>query len=96
MELKFHPEVARDIEKLDNGIKMMLKKQLLKLKENPGLGKPLGKRNAGDLSGCRKLIFASKKYRIVYEPREGYILVWAVDKRERMTCYRKAIRRKSP
>jgi len=83
MELKFHPQVKNDIESLDGSVKSKLKKKLKKIKKSPELGKPLGNKGSLNLSGCLKIYFGKKKYRIVYEIiDEEHIMVWSIGKRE--------------
>jgi len=67
MKLKFHSEVKNDIDNLDGSVKSRLKNTLNKIKRSPELGKPLGNKGSIDLSGCLKIYFHRKKYRIVYE-----------------------------
>ena len=94
MDLLFHPEVKNDINNLDGSIKKRLKKILKKIKRAPELGKPLGNKGDVDLSGCMKIYFYKKKYRIVYEVLEkDRVLVWAIGKREDEVVYMDAYRR---
>ncbi|PXV60905.1 mRNA interferase RelE/StbE, partial [Halanaerobium congolense] len=44
-----------------------LKSTLNKIKKSPELGKPLGNKSGIDLSGCLKIYFYRKKYRVVYQ-----------------------------
>jgi len=67
MKLKFHPEVKNDIDNLDGSVKPRLKNTLNKIKRSPELGKPLGNKSGIDLSGCLKIYFHRKKYRVVYQ-----------------------------
>lgn len=94
MELIFHPEVKNDIKKLDGSIKNRLKKTLKKIKRAPDLGKPLGNKSNMDLSGCLKVYFYRKKYRVVYEVLDtGEVIVWSVGKREAEVVYVNAYKR---
>ncbi len=88
MELVFHPEVKDDISSLDGSPKNRLKKILKKIKNAPELGKPLGNKGNIDLSGCLKIYFYKKKYRVVYEILEDdKVLVWSIGKREDEIVY---------
>jgi len=92
MELIFHPDVKDDIASLDGSTKNRLKKILKKIKNAPELGKPLGNKDNLDLSGCLKIYFYKKKYRVVYEILEdNRVLIWSIGKREdqkvKYVCY---------
>jgi mRNA interferase RelE/StbE len=94
MELLFHPEVKNDINNLDGSVKNRLKKILKKIKRAPKLGKPLGNQGNIDLSGCLKVYFYKKKYRVVYELIEtDKIIVWAIGRREEEVVYMDAYKR---
>ncbi|MGM0411156.1 MAG: type II toxin-antitoxin system RelE/ParE family toxin [Bacillota bacterium] len=94
MDILFHPEVKNDINILDGSIKKRLKKALKKIKRAPELGKPLGSKRDKDLSGCLKIYFYKKKYRIVYEIMENErIIVWSIGKREEEVVYLNAYKR---
>lgn len=94
MELIFHPEVKNDIASLDGSTKNHLKKILKKIKNAPELGKPLGNKSNIDLSGCLKIYFYKKKYRVVYEILEGdKVIVWSIGKREDEIVYITAYKR---
>lgn len=94
MELIFHPDVKDDIASLDGSTKNRLKKILKKIKNAPELGKPLGNKGNIDLSGCLKIYFYKKKYRVVYEILEDdKVIVWSVGKREDEIVYITAYKR---
>ena len=94
MKLKFHPEIKNDINNLDGSIKPVLKSTLNKIKKSPELGQPLGSKGDLDLSGCLKIYFHRKKYRVVYEILNGdEIMVWSVGKREDRIVYISAYKR---
>jgi len=94
MELVFHPEVKNDIASLDGSTKNRLKKILKKIKNAPELGKPLGNKGNIDLSGCLKIYFYKKKYRVVYEILEDdKVIVWSIGKREDEIVYITAYKR---
>lgn len=94
MKLKFHPEVKNDIDILDGSVKPRLKNTLNKIKKSPELGKPLGNKKGIDLSGCLKIYFHRKKYRVVYKIlNEGEVMVWSIGKREDRIVYLRAYKR---
>ena len=94
MELVFHPEVKDDIASLDGSMKNRLKKILKKIKNAPELGKLLGNKGNTDLSGCLKIYFFKKKYRVVYEILEDdKVIVWSIGKREDELVYITAYKR---
>ena len=94
MEMIFHPDVKDDIGVLDGSTKKLLKKILKKIKNAPELGKPLGNKGNIDLSGCFKMYFYKKKYRVVYEMlKEDKIIVWSIGKREDEIVYISAYKR---
>src|SRR5690554_5388 len=94
MELIFHPDVKDDIASLDGSTKNRLKKILKKIKNAPELGKPLGNKDNLDLSGCLKIYFYKKKYRVVYEILEdNRVLIWSIGKREDEIVYITAYKR---
>jgi mRNA interferase RelE/StbE len=94
MKLKFHPEVKNDINNLDGSVKPRLKSTLNKIKRSPELGKLLGNKSGIDLSGCLKIYFYRKKYRVVYEIlNEEEVMVWSIGKREDQVVYISAYKR---
>lgn len=94
MEIVFHPDIKEDIDDLDGSIKNRLKKIIKKIKRAPELGKPLGNKDDLDLSGCFKIYFYKKKYRVVYEILdENKIIVWSIGKREDEVVYISAYKR---
>lgn len=94
MKLVFHPEVIKDISKLDGNLKKFAKKALKKIKISPELGKPLANKGDIDLSGCYKIYFYKKKYRIVYGLlNDNKLFVWSIGKREDEVVYLNAYKR---
>ncbi len=85
-KILLHPEAAREINALDRSQQLLVLKQIHKLSQSPGNGKPLGNKQGLELSGYRKLYADRKKIRIVYSVVEEKILVKiiAVGKRESM------------
>jgi len=64
-KVEFLPEAAEDFDRLDGSLKKLAAKQIDKIRENPELGEPLGKRLDVDLSGYRKVYFSKKRFRIL-------------------------------
>lgn len=91
-EIKFHPEALKEFCALDGSIKVLVKKQLEKLKKSPFLGEELGNKNGYDLTGYRKMYACKKQIRIVYSVIENVLLVniVAIGKREDMAVYETA------
>ena len=60
-EVKYLPEVLEDLRRLDGSQSILVLKAIEKVRENPlpdtegGYGKPMGSRNASNLSGFLKL-----------------------------------------
>jgi len=94
--IKNHPLVEKDLKELDHSIRLLVFKKLLKLKESPEIGLPLGNKNNLDLTGMYKIYVAKKKVRIVYEILNGELIVHviAIGKRDEMEVYQKASKRR--
>jgi mRNA interferase RelE/StbE len=75
--------IKEDLPKLDSKTKEIIRRKILKLKENPYLGKPL----RGNLFGCYKIKVS--KYRVIYKIKnqELIIIIIAVGKRENSLIY---------
>jgi mRNA interferase RelE/StbE len=88
--VEFLPDAAREFDALDGSLKKIAAKQIDKLAERPELGRPLERRLGIDLTGYRKIYFAKKGYRIVYEiqRKEVVVLIIGIGKRERAEIYR--------
>ena len=59
-EIKFHPVALKEFCALDGSVKILVKKQLDKLKAEPFLGEELGNKNGYNLSGYRKMYVKNK------------------------------------
>ncbi len=96
-EIKFHLDALKEFCKLDGSIKILVKKQLDKLKKSPLIGEELGNKNGYDLSGYRKMYVCKKQIRIVYSVVENILLVniIAIGKREDMEVYETAAKRRN-
>lgn len=90
-ELDFHPDALDEWGRLDKAVREQFKKKLAERLLNPRV--PSAK-----LSGQKdryKIKLRQAGYRLVYEVRDGVLIVVvvAVGKRERNAVYRKAARR---
>jgi mRNA interferase RelE/StbE len=94
-KVEFLPQAAREFDALDGSLRKIAAKQIDKLAERPELGEPLGKRMGIDLTGYRRIYFAKKGYRIVYEIQRQrlVVLIIGIGKRERAEIYREVARR---
>ena len=70
---KYHPEAKKDIDKLDGNQKVIVKKAIRKVLQNPlpqsegGFGKPLGNKSGNNLTGLFKVKLKKEGLRIVYK-----------------------------
>lgn len=94
-EIFFHPEALKEFCALDGSVKILVKKQLEKLKKSPLLGEELGNKNGYDLTGYRKMYVCKKQVRIVYSIVENKLLIniIAIGKRNDMSVYETASKR---
>jgi mRNA-degrading endonuclease RelE of RelBE toxin-antitoxin system len=65
-------------------------KALKKLETSPELGEPLGRRGDINLTGCRKLVLANRRIRIIYRIEDDFVRVVVIGKREDLAVYRLA------
>ena len=95
-KIEFHPEAAKDFDRLDGSVRKEVVKKIDALSENPLLGKPLGNKMGLDLTGFFKLYTSKKKIRIVYRLLKDYlevIEVIGIGKREKEEVYKLILRR---
>ncbi|MEN9909775.1 MAG: hypothetical protein RLZZ540_2924 [Bacteroidota bacterium] len=90
-ELIFKSEALDEWKKLDNSIKLQLKKVLFKRLENPRI-------ESAKLSGmqdCYKIKLRTTGYRLVYQVKDDVItvIVIAVGRRDKNSVYENAIKR---
>ena len=92
--LKFLPSAKKEWDKLDNSIKVQIKKKLGKCLENPHI--PANK--LCDFDSAYKIKLRSSGYRLVYEVDDQDVIVFviAVGKRENSVVYDKAKGRPNP
>jgi mRNA interferase RelE/StbE len=81
--VKYTKEAKRNIEKLDQSIKQVIKKAIVSLSSNPYRGKAL----AYELSGLYS--FRTSDYRIIYRIREEEILIIIIAIGHRKEIYKK-------
>lgn len=72
-EVKYLPEVEKDLKQLDNTQRNLVIKAIKKVQQNPlpdyenGYGKPLGNHNSTNLAGFMKIKLRSAGLRVVYQ-----------------------------
>lgn len=81
--VKYTNEAKKNIEKLDQSIKKIIKKAVESLSLNPYRGKPL----AYELSGLYS--FRTSDYRIIYRIKEEEILIVVITVGHRKEIYKK-------
>lgn len=94
-KIEYFPQARKDLEELDNSVRLLVFKQLKKLSASPELGELLGNKVGFDLSGCRKMYVDNKRVRIVYRIIEDKIVVEviAIGDRDEMSVYENAAQR---
>lgn len=71
-------EAELDFAALDGSLRMLTRKKLAKLEENPYIGEELHNRAGCDLRGYYKLYFNGTRYRIVYRIENNVLLVLVI------------------
>lgn len=100
-EVKYLPEALEDLKKLDGSQKILIRKAIQKVCQNPlpitegGYGKPLGNKGDNHLSGYFKVKLRGAGLRIVYQlVRQGnHMLVIVIGAREDEEVYEIAQKR---
>ena len=70
--VNYFPEVKKDVKRLTNTQRKIVKKLIERVSQNPlpvsegGYGKPLGNKNNVNLTGCYKIKLTAAGIRIVY------------------------------
>lgn len=84
-----------DLAGLDHAARLRVVKKLALLEENLEAGQPLGARQAGNLTGFRKLVVGNRQWRIIYRavPAENRAEVCLIGNRSEGDCYKEAYRR---
>ncbi len=93
--LKLHDGTKKDLNQLDNNLRLLVFKKLKKLQQNPDMGLPLGNKANFNLSGFKKIYVSAKKVRIVYKIENDILSIFiiAIGKRDDMEVYKKASKR---
>lgn len=71
--VSYLPEARKDMRDLDGSPRMLVRKAIQKVSQNPlpasggGLGKPLGSKSGSDLTGLLKIKLRSAGIRVVYK-----------------------------
>jgi len=91
-DFKFHPEAEKELVKLNKSVQILFAKVLKKIIKSPELGVDLGNKNNFDLSGCKKVYFDHKRYRVVYKVIDDEVMIYliSIGKRDKMSVYEKA------
>ena len=100
-KVTFLPQAEADRKSLDGSVRKQVDKAILKVSENPlpasegGYGKPLGNKNAVNLTGLLKVKLKASGIRIVYQliREEGMIKIIIIGIREDNEVYREAAER---
>ena len=100
-EVVYLPEARDDLRALDGSQRILIKKAIEKLRQNPlpetegGYGKWLGNRNGSNLSGFLKVKLRGAGLRIVYQLLriEDHIVIVVIDAREDSEVYDIAAKR---
>ena len=86
-EIRYHAEVLDDLKRIDNSVRKVLQKKLLSRLQNPRVPKDA---LVGNLAGAYKVKDSKTGYRLLYlvYDDEQIILVFAVDRRDKLRAYR--------
>ena len=92
-ELGFHPEAWDEWNRLDNSVRIALKKKLAKRLESPHVPASALR---GDLANCYKLKHDKTGHRLVYEVIDDRVIVYvlAVGERAQLGAYLNAQHRR--
>ena len=95
-KIKFHPLAEKELNNLDGSVKILVIKQIAKLKNNPDHGEDLGNKQGYDLTGYKKIYVNNKRIRIIYKVEKEKVLIKiiAIGKREDFEVYQDANKRK--
>lgn len=90
-ELEFDPRALKEWCKLDASIKKQFKKKLAEILEAPRIEA----NRLRDLPDCYKVKLRSSGYRLIYQVRDEFVMVFvvAIGKRENQRAYKVAERR---
>ena len=101
-EIRYLPEAEKDFKKLDQSQRILVRKAIKKVQQNPlpvsegGYGKPLGGKGGRDLTGFLKIKLRQAGIRIVYTliRTQTEMLIVVIGMREDSEVYETAARRK--
>ena len=95
-KIKFHPLAEKELNNLDGSVKILVIKQISKLRNNPEYGEDLGNKHGYDLTRYKKIYVNNKKIRIIYkiEKEKVLIKIIAIGKRDDFEVYQDADKRK--
>ena len=97
-ELEYLPEAVKDLEDLDNSVRIPIVKGIKKVQSNPlskeegGYGTPLGNKEGNNLTGLYKIKFVKYGIRVVYklERSEKVMKVIVISARSENKVYNEA------
>lgn len=100
-QVQYLPEAQEDLRKLDGSQRLLVRKAIQKVAQNPlstdegGYGKPLGSKGSTDLSGFLKIKLRGAGLRVVYKVirNESGMLVIIIGARADDEVYEEAQRR---
>jgi mRNA interferase RelE/StbE len=95
-KIKFHPLAEKELKDLDGRVKILVIKQIQKIRGNPNYGEDLGNKHGYDLTGYKKIYVDNKKIRIIYKVEKELVLIKiiAIGKREDLEVYKDSNKRK--
>lgn len=90
-KLKFLPQADKEWQKLDNSIKIQLKKKIVEILENPHIPK----NRLHGFDDCYKIKLRDSGWRLVYQVEDKVVAVFVISigKRDKSVAYQKAKRR---
>lgn len=100
--VEYLPEAEQDFNKLDNSQKIIVRKSIYKVQQNPlpqnegGYGKSLGNHNSSNLKGLLKIKLKNSGLRIVYSLKriDKTLIIVVIGIREDSKVYSIASKRK--
>lgn len=84
VKLAFKRSAWDEVRRLDGSVKKKVLAQLIKIRDNPFTGEPLGR----NLASCRKIYVNDKRLRVVWQVMSGKAVVLGVGKRDKGEIYR--------
>ncbi|MCL5677013.1 MAG: hypothetical protein M1602_03970 [Firmicutes bacterium] len=83
LKLTFKRFAWDEVTRLDGSVKKKVLAQLVKIRDHPLVGEPLGR----NLAGCRKTYVNDKRLRIVWQVNPGKVVILGVGKRDKDEIY---------